>query len=157
KNLKEVSEETERVYRRLANAVAMKEDFFAECTSIRDALTHLAKYDPDTLELKPERPRQTKVAKSKSGSSATALQPAPPTDPVAVLQASDADEIITNIRDDADKLEGVARGSIIALTPQAVCDALKETWDRERIIDLHDLLAAHLKATIQTGGDARPP
>jgi hypothetical protein len=150
-NLPDVSDETERVYRRLYDAVALKEDFFADCTSIRDALAHLSKYDPETLEPKPE--PQKRQRKSQSGSTATAPDPAPPADPVAVLPATAADEIIDNIKDDTDKLEGVARQSIIALTPQVVCDALTEAWEREQIIDLYNLLVGYLKAPV---GDAKP-
>jgi hypothetical protein len=155
KNLPVVSDETERVYRRLANAVALKEDFFAECTSIRDALAHLAKFDPETLKPKPApKPRQSR-SKSQSGSTATAPTPPPPTDPVAVFQATAADEIVDNIKDDADKLEGVARQSIIALTPQVVCDALTDAWNHEQLINLHDLLAHYLRAAMQSG-EAKP-
>ena len=60
-NLLTVSEETERVYRRLAEAVAKKEDVFADCKSIRDALKHLSGLD-DNLNPKPAPARRTRVA-----------------------------------------------------------------------------------------------
>jgi hypothetical protein len=47
KNLPTVSEETERVYRRLADAVGKQEDVFAKCKSIRDAIKHLSTLDDD--------------------------------------------------------------------------------------------------------------
>src|SRR5215471_7436535 len=46
-HLPKVSEETERVYRRLAGAVAKKEDVFCSCLSIRDAIKHLSGLDDD--------------------------------------------------------------------------------------------------------------
>jgi hypothetical protein len=45
-----------------------------------------------------------------------------------VLQATDAGEIIANIQDDDDKLEEVARASIVKLTPDKVCDVLTKSW-----------------------------
>jgi hypothetical protein len=150
-NLPDVSEETERVYRRLANAVALKEDFFAGCTSIRGALAHLSKFDPETLE--PRAAPTSRPRKSQSGSTATAPDPAPSTDPAVVLHATAADEIIDNIKDDTDKLEGVARQSIIALTPEAVCDALTEAWGYDQIVDLQNRLVEYLN---NPSGEARP-
>jgi hypothetical protein len=153
-NLPDVSEETERVYRRLYDAVALKEDFFAECTSIRAALVHLSKFDPETLEPKPA-PALRKPRSKQTGSSATAPPDATPsTDPAVVLQATAADEIIVNIQGDTDKLEDVARGSIIALTPQAVCDALTEAWPTDQIVDLQNRLVAYLNAL---SGETKPP
>jgi hypothetical protein len=86
-NLPTVSEETERVYRRLADAVAKKENIFAKCKSIRAALQHLSKFDDD-LNLKPETVRKPRQ-KSGNGSTAAGLD-APETarsstDPATVL------------------------------------------------------------------------
>jgi hypothetical protein len=53
-----------------------------------------------------------------------------------VLQGTDADEIIANIQDDSDKLEEVAKASIVKLTPDKVCDALTQAWDVEQLRDL---------------------
>ena len=109
KNLPDVSEETERVYRRLADAVALKEDVFAKCKSIRDAIKHLSTLDDD-LNPKPPRPRRPR--KVQTGSSAAGLQPPEPDTTAAGLEAelesAAADEIISNIRD-AEKLEDVAK------------------------------------------------
>src|SRR5262249_51166294 len=71
KNLPTVSEETERVYRRLAEAVAKKADVFAKCKSIRDALQHLSALD-ENLERKPEGPKKRTT---RTGSTATGLLP----------------------------------------------------------------------------------
>jgi hypothetical protein len=70
-NLNEVSEETERVYRRLAVAVGKQEDVFAKCLSIRDALKHLSTLD-ENLDPKPVKKR-TPRQKQAGGSSATGL------------------------------------------------------------------------------------
>ena len=67
--LPKVSEETERVYRRLAKAVAKKEDVFCGCISIRDAIKHLSGLD-ENLQPKPE--RKTPSSR-RTGSSAAAL------------------------------------------------------------------------------------
>jgi hypothetical protein len=81
-NLPTVSEETERVYRRLADAVAKKADIFAKCKSIRAALHHLSKFDDD-LNLKPEAER--KPREKKNGSTAAGLA-----QPCAAFNAQDA-------------------------------------------------------------------
>ena len=134
KNLKEVSEETERVYRRLAEALAKKQDVFAKCKSIRDAIKHLSGLD-ENLEPKPAPAK--KPRKSQTGSSATGLEPTQ-TDTISVLEAeleNAADEIISNIHD-ADKLEDVAKASIIKLSPDKVYTALTQAWDRDQLRDL---------------------
>ena len=137
---REVSEETERLYRRLAVAVDKKGDVFAKCKSIRDAMKELAKYDlkSETLVLKPERkhtPRQTH-----NGNTVTGLAPpeadTPPTGLKAELENAGADEIIVNIQDDADKLEEVAKASIVKLSPEKVCDALTKAWSADELRDL---------------------
>jgi len=133
-NLPAVSEETERVYRRLAEAVAKKEDVFANCKSIRDAIKHLSGLD-ENLEPKPAPAK--KPRKSQTGSSATGLEPTQ-TDTISVLEAeleNAADEIISNIHD-ADKLEDVAKASIIKLSPDKVYTALTQAWDRDQLRDL---------------------
>jgi hypothetical protein len=92
------------------------------------------------------------------------------TDPAVVLQGTDAGEIIANIQDDADKLEEVAKASIVKLTPDKVCDALTQAWDVEQLRDLAKRLSAHLNtqrsaglghpthaSTISGNGEATPP
>ena len=133
-NLPAVSEETERLYRRLAEAVAKKPDVFANCKSIRDAMKHLSGLD-ENLEPKPAPAK--KPRKSQTGSSATGLEPTQ-TDTISVLEAeleNAADEIISNIHD-ADKLEDVAKASIIKLSPDKVYTALTQAWDRDQLRDL---------------------
>ncbi len=158
KNLK-VSEETERLYRRLADAIAKKEDVFVKCKSIRDAIKHLSGLD-ENLNPKPApKPRTTR-----SGSTATGLQP-PETDThssgglEAELENAGADEIIANIQDDADKLEEIAKASIAKLAPDKVCDALTEVWNVEQLIDLQhrlvDFINAQQKAKEDSGRDVR--
>jgi hypothetical protein len=145
KNLKEASEETERVYRRLAVAVGKQEDVFAECTSIRAALKHLSGLD-ENLNPKPTPTRRPGA--TRTGSSATGLQPpetdTPSTGLKAELENAGADEIIANIQDDDDKLEELAQASIIKLTPDKVCDALIGAWDADQLRDLAKLISAHL-------------
>jgi hypothetical protein len=123
-HLPKVSEETERLYRRLAEAVAKKEDVFCSCNSIRKAMEELAKYNLKDMTLKP--PRPTRPTAAQSGNGVTALQPpeadTPPTGLKAELENAAADEIIVSI--DADKLEEVAKASIAKLSPDKVCDAI---------------------------------
>jgi hypothetical protein len=127
-NLPAVSEETERLYRRLAEAVAKKPDVFANCKSIRDAMKHLSGLD-ENLNPKPVVPRKPRK-KSQTGNSVTALEPPEP-DTTSGLQAelenAAADEIISNIHD-ADKFEEVAKAS----TAQA---KKAESEDRVRLRD----------------------
>lgn len=139
-NLDKVSEETERLYRRLAEAVAKKEDFFAKCKSIRDAMKHLAKYEYDddgNLKLKPERKR---TSKPRIGNTVTALTPPEPATPATGLEAelenAAADEIISNIQDDPDKLEEVAQRSIAKLSADKICGALTKALSGEQLRDL---------------------
>ena len=162
-NLDKVSEETERLYRRLAEAVAKKEDFFAKCKSIRDAMKHLAKYEYDddgNLKLKPE--RKPKPRTKKTGNTVTGLPPpdadTPSTDPAVVLQAIDASDIIDNIKDDDDKMEEVAQRSIVKLTPDKVCDALTKAWTSDQLKDLSRRLTLHLnKSTDPAAPSMRRP
>jgi hypothetical protein len=141
-NLPKVSEETERLYRRLAAAVEKREDAFAKCKSIRTAIKHLSGLD-ENLNPKPPAPRP-----QRTGSSATGLQP-PETDTPSgglkvELENAAADEIIGNIQDDADKLEEVAKASIAKLTPDKVCRALTKAWDADRLRDLNRQVTAYL-------------
>jgi hypothetical protein len=146
-NLREVSEETERLYRRLADAVAQDENFFVKCKSIRAAMKHLAKYEDKDgkLVLKPERPRQQR---SRSGNDVTGLTPpetdTPSTGLEAELENAAADEIIGSI--DADKLEEVAKASIAKLTPDKVCVTLVDGWhdDGVKLNQLVKLINEHL-------------
>jgi hypothetical protein len=142
KNLKDVSEETERVYRRLAVAVGKQEDVFANCKSIRAALAHLSTLDDD-LNPKPERQRQPR--QTRGGSTATGHQPPEAATTTSVgleaeLQNAGADEIIANIQDDDEKLEGLAKASIVKLTPDKLYDALIDAWTHEQLMDLRKRL-----------------
>jgi len=58
------------------------------------------------------------------------------TDPAVVLQATDAGEIIANIADDTDKLEEVAKQSIVKLTPDRARIALTKAWSADQLRDL---------------------
>ena len=140
-NLPTVSEETERVYRRLARAVGLQEDVFAKCKSIRDALAYLSTLD-ENLNPKPVKPRKSKG----TGSSATALEPPQADTPSgleAELENAAADEIISNIHD-ADKFEEVAKASIVKLAPDKVCDALIKVWTDDQLRDLIKRVNAYL-------------
>jgi hypothetical protein len=135
KNLPTVSEETERIYRKLARAVGMQSDVFekAECKSIRDAIKHLSGLDEN---LKPKPAPATRG--QRTGSTAAGLQPpeadTPPTGLKAELENAAADEIIVSI--DADKLEEVAKASIAKLSPDKVCDALTNAWTPDQLREL---------------------
>jgi hypothetical protein len=143
-NLPTVSEETERVYRRLAKAVGLQEDVFAKCKSIRDALAHLSGLD-ENLNPKPA-PAKRSGAK-RTGSSAAALEPPEPDTPSglkAELENAGADEIIVSIEADADKLEEVAKASIARMSPDKVCDALTKAWTADQLRDLIKRVNVHL-------------
>jgi hypothetical protein len=147
KNLKEVSEETERVYRRLAVAVGKQEDVFAGCTSIRAALKHLSGLD-ENLDPKPTPTRRPGA--TRTGSSATGLQPPEPatssTGLKEELENAGADEIIANIQDDDEKLEELAKASIAKLTPDKLYDALIEARSVNELRDLAKQLTHHVSA-----------
>jgi hypothetical protein len=142
KNLPTVSEETERLYRRLAKAHAMKEDFFANCRSIRDAIKHLSKFDD---KLNPKPPAKPK-AKGQTGSTATAQQPtSTATDGLeGELKNADADEIISGLGHDTDKLADLAVRSVASLSPEKVCDALISAWTSDQLNDLAKRMNHHL-------------
>ena len=63
-----------------------------------------------------------------------------------MLQAADAGEIIANIQDDDDKLEEVAKASIIKLTPDKVSDALIEAWNADQLTALANRLTTYLRS-----------
>jgi hypothetical protein len=79
------------------------------------------------------------------------------TDPAVVLQATDAGEIIANIKDDADKLEEVAKASIVKLTPDKVCDVLTKAWSAEQLHDLAKRVSAYLATLTPTSSTLRRP
>jgi hypothetical protein len=62
-------------------------------------------------------------------------------------------EIIANIQDDTDKLEEVAKQSIVKLTPDRACVALTKAWSADQLRDLVKLVNTYL-ATLTT---APPP
>jgi hypothetical protein len=143
---REVSEETERLYRRLAVAVDKKGDVFAKCKSIRDAMKELAKYDlkSETLVLKPERkhtPRQTH-----NGNTVTGLVPpeadTPPSGLKAELDNAAADDIIASI--DEDMIVDLTKQSVTKLGPEKVCAALIDAWTADQLNDLVKRVMAHL-------------
>jgi hypothetical protein len=146
-NLK-VSEETERLYRRLAQAVSLNQNIYVDCKSIRDAMTQLAKFkiEDGKLVAKPQKSRTSRPAGT--GSTATGLPPTetatPPAGLEAELENAAADEIISSIADDVDKLEEVAAASIAKLTPEKVCKALTDAWTADQLRDLNIKLTAHL-------------
>jgi hypothetical protein len=147
KNLPSVSEETERLYRRLADAVAAKENIFANCKSIRAAMQRLSMYEFDdegNLQLKPD-PQPKSNAKG-TGNGVTGLEPpeadTPSTGLKAELENAAADDV--SIKDDADKLEEIAKASIARLTPDKVCVALTKAWDASQLRDLVRHVNAYL-------------
>jgi hypothetical protein len=155
-NLPKVSEETERLYRRLAEAVAAKEDIFVKCKSIRSAMQHLAKFefdDESNLKRKPDKPRKP-PQKSATGNGVTALGPPdadkPTTGLKAELENAAADEIIGNIEKDVDKLEEVAQRSLAKLTPDKVCGALTKAWGADQLRDLVRGVNAYLTTLTTT-------
>jgi hypothetical protein len=158
KNLPSVSEETERLYRRLADAVAAKENIFANCTSIRAAMQRLSMYEFDdegNLQLKPD--PQSRPKANGTGNGVTGLEPPEADTPLTGLKAelenAAADEIIVSIKHDADKLEEIAEASIARLTPDKVCVALAKAWDASQLRDL----VRHVNAYLNTLTTTPPP
>jgi hypothetical protein len=148
KNLPAVSEETERLYRRLATAVEKKPDIFATHRSIHSARDHLGKFDAD-LNPKPERKSPPK--KQETGNSVTGLSPpgsdTPATDPDFAHLAGD--EIVDKLKDDADKLEEVAKASFKKLGAEKVSAALIDAWNADKLQELVRLVSSHLsKVTV---------
>ena len=70
-----------------------------------------------------------------------------------LIQNCDADEIIDNLEDDADKLEEVAAASIAKLTPEKVCDVLKEALAEDQLRELRSLLNTYLSSLSGTPQD----
>src|SRR6516165_12556678 len=100
-NCPEIAQETASLYMRLAEHKSK----VGKAKSIREARELLPKAKP--------RGREPEISNAVTNS----------TDPAVVLQATDAGEIIANIQDDADKLEEIAKASIVRLSPDKVCIA----------------------------------
>src|SRR6516165_3640475 len=115
-NCPEIAQETASLYMRLAEHKAK----VGKAKSIREARELLPKAKPRGREREPE------ISNGVTNS----------TDPAVVLQATDAGEIIANIADDTDKLEEVAKASIVKLAPDKVCVALTKAWSAEQLRDL---------------------
>jgi hypothetical protein len=123
-NCPEIAQETASLYMRLAEHKSK----VSKAKSIREARELLPKAKPRGREREPE------ISNAVTNS----------TDPAVVLQATDAGEIIANIQDDADKLEEVAKASIVKLTPDKVCDALIKVWTDDQLRDLIKRVNAYL-------------
>ena len=139
-NCPEIAQETASLYMRLAE----HKKLVSKAKSIREARELLPKAQPRGREREPE------ISNAVTNS----------TDPAVVLQATDAGEIIANIEDDADKLEEVARASIVKLSPDKVCDVLTRAWTAEQLHDLAkrvNTYLATLTATAPSSSYRRTP
>ena len=125
-NCLDIAQETASLYMRLAE----HKKLVSKAKSIREARELLPKAKPRGREREPE------ISNAVTNS----------TDPAFVLQATDAGEIIANIQDDTDKLEEVAKASIVKLTPDKVSAALIEAWNAEQLSALASRLTAHLRS-----------
>jgi hypothetical protein len=125
-NCPEISQETASLYMRLAD----HKKLVSKAKSIREARDLLPKSQPRGRQPEPE------ISNTVTNS----------TDPAVVLQATGADEIIANIQDDEDKLEEVAKASIVKLSPDKVSTALIDAWDADQLRDLVSRLGNHLKS-----------
>ena len=123
-NCPDIAQETASLYMRLAE----HKKLIGKAKSIREARELLPKAKPRGRE------RDPKISNGVTNS----------TDPAVVLQATDAGEIIANIQDDADKLEEVAKASIVKLAPDKVCDALIKVWTDDQLRDLIKRVNAYL-------------
>src|SRR6516165_4444262 len=139
-NCPEIAQETASLYMRLAEHKSK----VSKAKSIREARELLPKAKPRGREREPE------ISNGVTNS----------TDPAVVLQATDAGEIIANIQDDTDKLEEVAKASIVKLSPDKVCVALTQTWSADQLRDLIKLVNEYLGTlTVTTPSTSyrRPP
>jgi hypothetical protein len=118
-NCKEIAQETASLYMRLAK----NKKLVSKAKSINEARTLLPKQQPRGNR---NGNQQGEISNGVTNS----------TDPAVVLQATDAGEIIANIQDDADKLEEVAKASVVKLTPEKVCDALTKAWSADELRNL---------------------
>jgi hypothetical protein len=125
-NCPDIAQETASLYMRLAEHKSK----VGKAKSIREARDLLPKQKPRGRQQEPE------ISNGVTNS----------TDPAVVLQATGADEIIANIQDDDDKLEEVAKASIVKLTPDKVSDALIEAWNADQLTALANRLTAHLRS-----------
>src|SRR6516165_12319836 len=130
-NCPDIAQETASLYMRLAEHKSK----VSKAKSIREARELLPKAKP--------RGREPEISNAVTNS----------TDPAVVLQATDAGEIIANIQDDADKLEEIAKASIVRLSPDKVCIALTKAWSADQLRDLITRVSTYL-ATLTS---APPP
>jgi hypothetical protein len=151
-NCPDISEETARLYMRLAKnedeiekAAEQNGNAVADL-SVRGAAKLLSK--PLTEEQKAA--RAASLAKKKA--EAAKKKPAGSADLKDLMQNCGADEIERGLRD-ADKLEEVATASIANLPPDKVYDALTKAWTGEQ---LHDLIK-RLTLFVESLTTARPP
>ena len=139
-NCPDIAQETASLYMRLAEHKSK----VSKAKSIREARELLPKAKPRGREREPE--ISTPVTNSP--------------DPAVVLQATDAGEIIANIQDDTDKLEEVAKASIVKLSPDKVCDVLTRAWSADQLHDLAKRVNAYLAtltSTTPSSSYRRPP
>src|SRR5262249_47626448 len=139
-NCPDISQETASLYMRLAEHKSK----VSKAKSIREARDLLPKSKPRGREREPE------ISNGVTNS----------TDPAVVLQATDAGEIIANIADDTDKLEEVAKASIVKLSPDKVCDVLTKSWSADQLHDLIKRVSAYLATpttTTPASSYRRPP
>ena len=113
-NCPDIAQETASLYTRLAEHKSK----VSKAKSIREARELLQKAKPHG--------REPEISNGVTNS----------TDPAVVLQATDAGEILANIQDDTDKLEEIAKASIVKLTPDKVCVALTKAWSADQLRDL---------------------
>src|SRR6516225_12026242 len=132
-NCPDIAQETASLYMRLAEHKTK----VSKAKSIREARELLPKAKPRGREREPE------ISNAVTNSA----------DPAVVLQATDAGEIIANIQDDADKLEEIAKASIVRLSPDKVCIALTKAWSADQLRDLITRVSTYL-ATLTS---APPP
>ena len=121
-NCPDIAQETASLYTRLAEHKSK----VSKAKSIREARELLPKAKP--------RGREPEISNAVTNS----------TDPAVVLQATDAGEILANIQDDTDKLEEIAKASIVKLTPDKVCVALTKAWSADQLRDLITRVNAYL-------------
>jgi hypothetical protein len=149
----EISQETSSVYMRLAKALADDPKVFDDATSIRDALTKIPR---GTRRQSGDGNSDSETSDDQNSSSATNSETHGSPDLKALMENCGADEIGIALRD-ADKLEEVAAASIAKLTPDKVCEVLKEAWTADQLRDLRSRLNTYLSSLSGTPQDTTAP
>jgi len=154
-NCPNISDRTARLYMKLAK----EEDKLTKAAeengntvadlSVREAQKLLA--TPLTEAQRAERAKKRAAAAAEAAKkNAEANKPTGSPDLKDLMDNCGADEIVKPLQDDPEKLEEVAKASIVKLTPDKVYDALIGAWRADQLHDLAKLVNAYLATLTPT-------